>query len=95
MARQVQIGVMGSRADLQYTALVAKQAEALGRGIAQKGVVLLFGAEKDCDSLSTAACRGAKSAGGLTVGVTYGKRKDIVEVEIAYRLALEYIEKYK
>jgi hypothetical protein len=79
MSRHVQIGVMGSCADLQYSELVAKQAEAMGWCIAQKGAVLFFGAEKDCDSLSTAACRGAKSAGGLTVGVTYGKRKDIVE----------------
>jgi uncharacterized protein (TIGR00725 family) len=39
----------------------------------------VFGAEKDSDSLSTAACRGAKQAGGLTVGVTYGKGKDIWE----------------
>jgi uncharacterized protein (TIGR00725 family) len=79
MIRRVQIGVMGSCADLQYTERVARQAEELGRRIAEKGAVLFFGAEKDCDSLSTAACRGAKSAGGLTVGVTYGKRKDIVE----------------
>jgi uncharacterized protein (TIGR00725 family) len=31
--------------------------------------------------LSTAACRGAKKAGGLTVGVTYGKGLDIFEKE--------------
>ena len=79
MVRRVQIGVMGSCADLQYTDLIAGQAEELGRLIAEKGATLFFGAEKDSDSLSTAACRGAKSAGGLTVGVTYGKRKNIVE----------------
>ena len=79
MSRRVQIGVMGSCADLQYEAYLALLAEELGQRIAKKGAVLFFGAEKDCDSLSTAACRGAKSAGGLTVGVTYGKRKDIVE----------------
>jgi len=39
----------------------------------------MFGAEKDFDSLSTAACRGAKKAGGFTVGVTYGKGKDVYE----------------
>jgi uncharacterized protein (TIGR00725 family) len=37
----------------------------------------VFGAEKDCDSLSTAACRGAKKNNGITVGITYGKHKDI------------------
>lgn len=78
--RKVQIGVMGSCADLQYSDLVANQAEELGRLIGQKpDAVLFFGAEKDGDSLSTAACRGAKSVGALAVGVTYGKRKDIVE----------------
>lgn len=77
--RKVQMGVMGSCADLQYTDLVAQQAEALGRYVAEKGALLLFGAEKDCDSLSTAACRGAHAAGGLTLGVTYGKHKNVVE----------------
>ncbi len=38
---------------------------------------MLFGAEKDYDSLSTAACRGAKSKNSLTVGVTYGKGKEV------------------
>ena len=50
-----------------------------GELIAEKNGILFFGAEKDTDSLSTAACRGAKSANGLTVGVTYGKGKKIVE----------------
>jgi hypothetical protein len=54
-------------------------AERLGQLIAESGAITFFGAEKDMDSLSTAACRGAKSKGGLTVGVTYGKGKDIVE----------------
>jgi uncharacterized protein (TIGR00725 family) len=44
----------------------------------------MFGAEKDYDSLSTAACRGAKKGGGLTVGVTYGKGlNDVYEKENA------------
>lgn len=72
-----QIGVMGSCADLQYAKGVEKAAEDLGKYIAEKKGVLFFGAEKDCDSLSTAACRGAKKAGGTTVGITYGKGKDI------------------
>jgi len=44
--------------------------------------VLIFGAEKDYDSLSTAACRGAKKAGGLTIGVTYGKSLNIYEKNV-------------
>lgn len=77
--RKIQIGVMGSCADLNYSKDVEKAAERLGELIAQKGGVLFFGAEKDTDSLSTAACRGAKKNNGLTVGITYGKGKNVVE----------------
>jgi uncharacterized protein (TIGR00725 family) len=73
MIRRIQIGVMGSAADLGYSDVVAKLAEEVGREAALAGCTVVFGAEKDCDSLSTAAGRGARSAGGLTVGVTYGK----------------------
>ncbi len=73
MVRRLQIGVMGSAADLGYSEAVAKLAEDIGREVALAGCTLVFGAEKDCDSLSTAAGRGARSVGGLTVGVTYGK----------------------
>ncbi len=73
MVRRMQIGVMGSAADLGYAQEVAQLAEDVGRQIAVRGYTVVYGAEKDCDSLSTAAGRGAKSAGGLTVGVTYGK----------------------
>ena len=75
--RKLQIGVMGSMADLNYTKEFELAAEKIGELIAEKGGILFFGAEKDADSLSTAACRGAKKKGGLTVGVTYGKGKDI------------------
>ncbi len=80
--RRPQIGVMGSCSDLNYTQEFEKIAEEIGYEIAKAGGVLFFGAEKDFDSLSTAACRGAKRAGGLTVGVTYGKGKDIVEKNV-------------
>ena len=79
MARKFQIGVMGSAADLKYSKEVEAAAYEVGRLIAEKGGILFFGAEKDSDSLSTAACRGAKDASGLTVGITYGKRKDVWE----------------
>lgn len=75
--RKYQIGVMGSAADLNYSKEFEKAAEKLGELVAQKGGILFFGAEKDSDSLSTAACRGAKKFGGLTVGITYGKGKDV------------------
>jgi len=75
--RKFQIGVMGSAADLNYAKDLEIAAEKVGELIAEQNGILVFGAEKDCDSLSTAACRGAKKNGGLTVGITYGKGKDI------------------
>ncbi len=75
----MQIGVMGSAADLKYSNKFEKLAEEIGYWVAKKGATLIFGAEKDYDSLSTAACRGAKKVRGLTVGVTYGKGFDIFE----------------
>ena len=75
--RKYQIGVMGSAADLQYAKTIEKIAEKIGELIAKSGNITVYGAEKDYDSLSTAAARGAKTASGLTVGVTYGKGKDI------------------
>lgn len=77
----MQIGVMGSAADLNYAPEIEKLAFTVGNLIAEKGGITVYGAEKDYDSLSTAAARGAKSAGGLTVGVTYGKGKDIWDKE--------------
>ncbi|MEK7607368.1 MAG: TIGR00725 family protein [Patescibacteria group bacterium] len=77
--KKIQIGVMGSAADLNYSSELEKLAEEVGFCIAKSGCVLMFGAEKDHDSLSTAACRGARRAGGLTVGITYGKGMDIYD----------------
>lgn len=75
--RKLQIGVMGSAADLKYSKKIERLAFEVGKLIAESGNITVYGAEKDYDSLSTAASRGAKSAGGLTVGVTYGKGKNI------------------
>jgi uncharacterized protein (TIGR00725 family) len=77
--RKLQIGVMGSAADLKYSKILERKAEELGYWVAKRGAVLIFGAEKDYDSLSTAACRGAKKANGLTVGITYEKGLDVYE----------------
>ncbi len=64
---------MGSAADLGYSTALELKAEEIGYEVAKKNCILFFGAEKDGMSLSTAACKGAKKAGGFTVGVTYGK----------------------
>ncbi len=77
--RKLQIGVMGSAADLDYSEKLNKIAEETGKLIAESGNITIYGAEKDFDSLSTAAARGTKKSGGLTIGVTYGKGKDIFD----------------
>ena len=81
MKRKLQIGVMGSAADLKYTSEVEKIAQKVGELIAKSGNIVVYGAEKDYDSLSTAAARGAKKERGITVGVTYGKGKKIWDKE--------------
>jgi uncharacterized protein (TIGR00725 family) len=48
---------------------VAEEAEAVGRGIAERGAVLVCGG---LTGVMEAACRGAKSAGGTTVGILPG-----------------------
>ena len=79
--KKLQIGVMGSAADLKYSKELEMLAEKVGELIAKSGNITVYGAEKDYDSLSTAAARGAKKTGGLTVGVTYGKNKEVYDKE--------------
>ena len=75
--RKLQSGVMGSAADLKFSKDAEIAAFKLGELIAENQCILIYGAEKDVDSLSTVACKGAKNKGGLTVGITYGKHKNI------------------
>jgi len=70
---------MGSTTDLEYSEEAEQIAKKIGELIAKSENIIVYGAEKDYDSLPTAAARGAKKAGGLTVGVTYGKGKDIYD----------------
>ncbi len=79
--RRYQIGVMGSAADVKYSKKIEKIAEETGVLIAESGNITIYGAEKDFDSLSTSAARGAKKVNGFTVGITYGKGKDIWDKE--------------
>lgn len=82
MNRKIQIGVMGSTEDLKYSKKLNRLATEVGYWIAKEGAVLVFGAEKDFSSLSTAACRGAKKENGLTVGITYGQGMKILEKNV-------------
>ena len=71
--RRIQIGVMGSAADLGYSEKVSELATQVGKEIALRQCALVFGAEKDVSSLSTIAAIAARKEGGLTVGITYNK----------------------
>lgn len=75
--KRIQIGIMGSAADLNYENDALDFAKDLGKLIAKSGNILVYGAEKDYSSLSTNAAIEANKNGGLTVGVTGGKSKEI------------------
>ena len=77
--RNLQIGVVGSMADLRYGKKLEEAAAQLGQTIAETGYTLIFGAERDSDSLPTVAARAAKKAGGLVVGVSYEKGLDVYD----------------
>lgn len=81
--KAMQVGVIGSCTDLNYSKNAEEFAAELGRLIAEKGFILVFGAEKDIDSLPTVAARAAVEAGGITVGVTYEKGLDVYDNKAA------------
>ena len=75
--KKLQIGVMGSAQDLNYSVDAENFAKELGKLIAESGNILVYGAEKEYSSLSTNAAISASNYGGITYGVTGGKDKNI------------------
>lgn len=75
--KKIQIGVMGSAEDLNYGKEALECAKEIGKLIAKSGNILVYGAEKEYSSLSTNAAIECDKFGGITVGVTPGKKKDI------------------
>lgn len=75
--KKLQIGVMGSAADLNYGEEVLLFAKQLGKEIAKSKNILVYGAEKDYTSLSTEAAIEASKYKGVTVGVAGGKKKEV------------------
>ena len=73
----IQIGIMGSAADLKYNIEAENFARALGKIIAESNNILVYGAEKEYSSLSTIAAMSASKNNGITVGITGGKDKKI------------------
>lgn len=67
MRTRPHVGVIGAG---DCDAALAALAEAVGRRIAEAGAVLVCGG---AGGVMEAACRGAKTAGGLTVGILPGK----------------------
>ena len=66
----LQIAVVGGS---EPTGDEAVWAEDIGRALAEKGAVVVCGG---LGGVMAAACRGAKSAGGLTVGLLPGRRAE-------------------
>lgn len=62
----------------------AETAEAVGRGLAEAGAIVICGG---MDGVMAAACRGAKGAGGLTVGVLPGSDRGAANEWVAIALA--------
>ncbi len=82
-SRKIQIGVIGSCTDLNYSNEASQFSRQLGRTLANRGYILVYGAEKDINSLPTEAAMAAKTAGGTTVGVTYEKGIDLFNKQAA------------
>lgn len=61
---------------------LAEQAETVGRGLAEAGVLVICGG---LGGVMEAACRGAKGAGGVTVGILPGDERGAANewVEVA------------
>lgn len=72
----MQIGVMGSMADIKLKKYWREQAGVLGQKMAEKEAILLYGFEGDFDSFSTMAARGAEKYGGIVVAFAWGKKAD-------------------
>ena len=75
--KKLQIGIMGSAADLKYSDEALNFAKELGKLIAKSGNILVYGAEKEYTSLSTEAAKVATKNGGITIGVAGGKSKKV------------------
>ena len=75
--KKIQIGIMGSAADLKYNKKAKDFSKKLGELIAKSGNILVYGAEKEYTSLSTEAAKEASKNNGITIWVAGGKDKKI------------------
>ena len=70
MKRKKIIGLIGGG---ECTPEIEKAAERVGRGIAERGGILICGG---LSGVMEAGCRGAKEAGGMTIGILPGANPD-------------------
>ena len=68
----------------EATAAQSTSAEAIGRGLAQHGAVLLTGGH---GGVMAAACRGAATAGGVSVGILPGTDRSAANQWVSVALA--------
>lgn len=76
MTRRIQIGVIGSASQEDQSQELQKLAYEIGQEIAKSNAIVVYGAEKDVDSLSNQAAQGANEAGGTTIAIVYGSEKN-------------------
>ncbi len=84
--RSPRIGVIGSA---QCSREIYELAEQVGEGIARRGAILICGG---LGGVMEAACKGAKGAGGTTVGILPGARPEdanpYIDIPVATGLGL-------
>jgi uncharacterized protein (TIGR00725 family) len=68
----------------EATATESDAAEAVGRALAQAGAVVVTGG---LGGVMEAACRGARDAGGLTVGILPGRDRSAANAAVTVALA--------
>lgn len=73
--RKLQIGVIGSMADVKLEEPLKRLAKEVGKEIAKNKATLVFGFEGDFDSLSEIAARSAEKASGETIVFLRGNEK--------------------
>lgn len=73
--RKIQVGVIGSMADVKLENSLIEIVKEVGTEIANKGAVLVFGFEGDFDSLSSIAAKRAEEAGGQTLAFAWRSSK--------------------
>lgn len=73
--KSIQIGVIGSMADMGLKDSLKKLASEIGQEIARKKSTLIFGFEGDFSSISLIAAKSVEKAGGKTIAFIWGNEK--------------------